>query len=188
MFPEGLTKTLSLSQYLWQLLFSQHRIMTFLYIWELDTGCIQRGSVWLLSSCKAGISPWLHPRELCLVSPEEGCQGWHLLCPQVTVGADPTASLGIKLRHKRSEASKRLTFIPTTRKKLNKRIKQNGFCWKSLLKSLSPTVNLTLTNPEVNHVPNCHKSFTYSWGWRLHHFPGKAVQSFTNFLMTNFFS
>ncbi|KAK4821003.1 hypothetical protein QYF61_010734 [Mycteria americana] len=52
---------------------------------------------------------------------------------------------------------------------------QNCIGWKRPLRSLSPTVNLTLPRPPLYHV---HKhliqtSFKYLQGWRLNHFPGQ---------------
>ncbi|KAK4827874.1 hypothetical protein QYF61_022268 [Mycteria americana] len=52
---------------------------------------------------------------------------------------------------------------------------QNRIGWKRPLRSSSPTVNLTLPRPPLNHVPKhlIPTSFKYLQGWRLHHFPGQ---------------
>jgi len=44
---------------------------------------------------------------------------------------------------------------------------QNHLGWKRPLRSLSPTVNLTLPSPPLHHVPKCHihTSFEYPQGW-----------------------
>ncbi|KAK4817962.1 hypothetical protein QYF61_003482 [Mycteria americana] len=54
--------------------------------------------------------------------------------------------------------------------------------WKRPLRSSSPTVNLTLPSPPLNHVPKCHieTSFRYFQGWRLNHFPGQPVPMLDN--------
>ncbi|KAK4821922.1 hypothetical protein QYF61_004925 [Mycteria americana] len=52
---------------------------------------------------------------------------------------------------------------------------QNCIGWKRPLRSLSPTVNLTLPRPPLHHVPKhlIQTSFKYLQGWRLNHFPGQ---------------
>ena len=54
---------------------------------------------------------------------------------------------------------------------------QNHLGWKRPLKSLSPTVNLALPSPPLNHVPKCHvyMSFKYLQEWWINHFPGQPV-------------
>ncbi|KAK4810580.1 hypothetical protein QYF61_007317, partial [Mycteria americana] len=49
--------------------------------------------------------------------------------------------------------------------------------WKRPLRSLSPTVNLTLPRPPLHHVPKRHiyTAFKYLQGWRLNHFPGQPL-------------
>ncbi|KAK4833022.1 LOW QUALITY PROTEIN: hypothetical protein QYF61_027404 [Mycteria americana] len=56
---------------------------------------------------------------------------------------------------------------------------RNHIGWKRPLRSLSPTVNLTLPRPPLNHVPKhlMQTSFKYLQGWRLSHFPGQPVPS-----------
>ncbi|KAK4823893.1 hypothetical protein QYF61_007958 [Mycteria americana] len=53
----------------------------------------------------------------------------------------------------------------------------NCLGWKRPSRSSSPTVNLALPSPPLNHVPRCHiyTSFKYLQGWRLNHFPGQPV-------------
>ncbi|KAK4816266.1 LOW QUALITY PROTEIN: hypothetical protein QYF61_014338 [Mycteria americana] len=52
---------------------------------------------------------------------------------------------------------------------------QNHIGWKRPLRSLSPTINLTLPRPPLHHVPKhlIQTSFKYLQGWRLNHFPGQ---------------
>ncbi|KAK4814248.1 hypothetical protein QYF61_012744, partial [Mycteria americana] len=59
---------------------------------------------------------------------------------------------------------------------------QNCIGWKRPLRSLSPTVNLTLPRPPLCHVPKhlIQKSFKYLQGWRLNHFPGQPVPMLDN--------
>ncbi|KAK4833008.1 hypothetical protein QYF61_027110 [Mycteria americana] len=59
---------------------------------------------------------------------------------------------------------------------------QNHIGWKRPLRSSSPTVNLTLPSPPLNHVPEhlIQTSFKYLQGWRLHHFPGQHVPMLDN--------
>ncbi|KAK4809951.1 hypothetical protein QYF61_002908 [Mycteria americana] len=54
--------------------------------------------------------------------------------------------------------------------------------WKRPLRSLSPTVNLTLPRPPLYHVPKhlIQTSFKYLQGWRLNHFPGQPVPMLDN--------
>ena len=54
---------------------------------------------------------------------------------------------------------------------------QSHLGWKRPLRSSSPTVNLTLPSPPLNHVPKCHvyTSFKCLQGWCLSHFPGQPV-------------
>ncbi|KAK4830412.1 LOW QUALITY PROTEIN: hypothetical protein QYF61_010943, partial [Mycteria americana] len=59
---------------------------------------------------------------------------------------------------------------------------QNRIGWKRPLRSLSPTVNLTLPRPPLYHVPKhlIQTSFKYLQGWRLNHFPGQQVPMLDN--------
>ncbi|KAK4810927.1 hypothetical protein QYF61_013335 [Mycteria americana] len=59
---------------------------------------------------------------------------------------------------------------------------QNRIGWKRPLRSLSPTVNLTLPRPPLYHVPKhlIQTSFKYLQGWRLNHFPGQPVPMLDN--------
>ncbi|KAK4824091.1 hypothetical protein QYF61_010602 [Mycteria americana] len=54
---------------------------------------------------------------------------------------------------------------------------QNHLGWKRPLRSSSPTVNLTLPSPPLNHVPQHHiyTSFKYLQRWSLNHFPQQTV-------------
>ncbi|KAK4823681.1 hypothetical protein QYF61_005652 [Mycteria americana] len=54
--------------------------------------------------------------------------------------------------------------------------------WKRPLRSLSPTINLTLPRPPLYHVPKhlIQTSFKYLQGWRLNHFPGQPVPMLDN--------
>ncbi|KAK4823797.1 hypothetical protein QYF61_006519 [Mycteria americana] len=54
--------------------------------------------------------------------------------------------------------------------------------WKRPSRSSSPTVNLTLPRPPLNHVPKhlIQTSFKYLQGWRLNHFPGQPVPTLDN--------
>ncbi|KAK4833094.1 hypothetical protein QYF61_027760 [Mycteria americana] len=56
---------------------------------------------------------------------------------------------------------------------------QNRIGWKRPLRSSSPTVNLTLPSPPLNHVPK-HLVQTSLQGWRLNHFPGQPVPMLDN--------
>lgn len=146
-----------------------------------------------------GIGYWMHPETQCGFSAGLGL----LDSIQEYVFGEPWAGLpgltsplptghsmgrshsitGQKITDKkRSEASKRLPFIPTYKAEINYKNRTEGFSWKRLLRSLSPTVNLTLTHPALNHVPKCQRSFTYSWGWQLHHFPEKPVSELDKLL------
>ncbi|KAK4824286.1 hypothetical protein QYF61_013031 [Mycteria americana] len=59
---------------------------------------------------------------------------------------------------------------------------RNHLGWKRPLRSSSPTVNLTLPSPPLNHVPKhlIQTSFKYLQGWRLNHFPGQPVPMLDN--------
>ncbi|KAK4826058.1 hypothetical protein QYF61_004173 [Mycteria americana] len=59
---------------------------------------------------------------------------------------------------------------------------QNHTGWKRPLRSSSPTVNLTLPRPPLNHVPKhlIQPSFKYFQGRRLNHFPGQPVPRLDN--------
>ncbi|KAK4825176.1 LOW QUALITY PROTEIN: hypothetical protein QYF61_024656, partial [Mycteria americana] len=59
---------------------------------------------------------------------------------------------------------------------------QNRMGWKRPLRSLSPTINLTLPRPPLYHVPKhlMQTSFKYLQGWRLNHFPGQPVPMLDN--------
>ncbi|KAK4818807.1 hypothetical protein QYF61_019736 [Mycteria americana] len=59
---------------------------------------------------------------------------------------------------------------------------QNHIGWKRPLRSSSPTVNLTLPRPPLDHVPKhlIQTSFKYFQGWRLNHFPGQPVPMLDN--------
>ncbi|KAK4829272.1 hypothetical protein QYF61_002664 [Mycteria americana] len=59
---------------------------------------------------------------------------------------------------------------------------QNHIGWKRPLRSLSPTVNLTLPRPPLYHVPKhlIQTSIKYLQGWRLNHFPGQPVPMLDN--------
>ncbi|KAK4830766.1 hypothetical protein QYF61_013255 [Mycteria americana] len=59
---------------------------------------------------------------------------------------------------------------------------QNRVGWKRPLRSLSPTVNLTLPRPPLHHVPKhlIQTSFKYFQGWRLNHFPGQPLPMLDN--------
>ena len=59
---------------------------------------------------------------------------------------------------------------------------KNHLDWKRPLRSSSPTVNLTLPSPPLNHFPKCHisTSFKYLQGWWLNHFPGQPVPMLDN--------
>ncbi|KAK4825857.1 hypothetical protein QYF61_003131 [Mycteria americana] len=58
---------------------------------------------------------------------------------------------------------------------------KNRIGWKRPLRS-SPTVNLTLPRPPLDHVPKhlIQTSFKYLQGWRLNHFPGQPVPMLDN--------
>ncbi|KAK4815820.1 hypothetical protein QYF61_007429, partial [Mycteria americana] len=58
----------------------------------------------------------------------------------------------------------------------------NHIGWKRPLRSLSPTVNLTLPRPPLHHVLKhlIQTSFKYLQGWRLNHFPGQPVPMLPN--------
>ncbi|KAK4826124.1 LOW QUALITY PROTEIN: hypothetical protein QYF61_005276 [Mycteria americana] len=60
--------------------------------------------------------------------------------------------------------------------------KDNHLGWKRTLTSSSPTVNLALPSPPLNHVLKHHiyTSFKYLQGWRLNHFPGQLVPMLDN--------
>ena len=53
----------------------------------------------------------------------------------------------------------------------------NHLGWRRPWRSLSPTINLTLSIPPLNHVPKHHiyTAFKNLQGWWLHHFPGQPV-------------
>ncbi|KAK4824075.1 hypothetical protein QYF61_010586, partial [Mycteria americana] len=59
---------------------------------------------------------------------------------------------------------------------------QNRIGWKRPLRSSSPTLNLALPRPPLNHVPThlIQTSFKYLQGWRLNHFPGQPVPMLDN--------
>ncbi|KAK4832342.1 hypothetical protein QYF61_021871 [Mycteria americana] len=59
---------------------------------------------------------------------------------------------------------------------------QNRIGWKRPLRSSSPTVNLTLPRPPLNHVPKhlIQMSFKYLQGWQLNHFPGQPLPMLDN--------
>ncbi|KAK4831600.1 hypothetical protein QYF61_018360 [Mycteria americana] len=59
---------------------------------------------------------------------------------------------------------------------------QNHIGWKRPLRSLSPTINLTLPKPPLHHVSKhlIQTSFKYFQGWRLNHFPGQPVPMLDN--------
>ncbi|KAK4826053.1 hypothetical protein QYF61_004168 [Mycteria americana] len=54
--------------------------------------------------------------------------------------------------------------------------------WKRPLRSSSPTSNLALPSPPLNHVPKHHiyTSFKYLQGWSLNDFPGQPVPRLDN--------
>ena len=54
---------------------------------------------------------------------------------------------------------------------------ENCLGWKRPLRSSSPTINLALPSPPLNHVPKRHvcTCFKYLQGWWLHHFPGQPM-------------
>ncbi|KAK4817034.1 hypothetical protein QYF61_026040 [Mycteria americana] len=64
----------------------------------------------------------------------------------------------------------------------NSKQSQNRIGWKRPLRSSSPTVNLTLPRPPLNHVPKhlSQTSFKYLQGWRLNHFPGQPLPMLDN--------
>ncbi|KAK4810299.1 hypothetical protein QYF61_017346 [Mycteria americana] len=51
-----------------------------------------------------------------------------------------------------------------------------------VVRSSSPTINLTLPRPPLRHVPKhlIQTSFKYLQGWGLHHFPGQPVPMLDN--------
>ena len=55
-------------------------------------------------------------------------------------------------------------------------------CLEETFKSLSPTINLTLPIPPLNHVPKLriYTSFKYLQCWCLNHFPGQPVPMLDN--------
>ena len=50
---------------------------------------------------------------------------------------------------------------------IGKRTSLNHLGWEGPLRSLSPSVNLTLPSPPLNHAPKCHiyTSYRYLQGW-----------------------
>ncbi|KAK4816001.1 hypothetical protein QYF61_010869 [Mycteria americana] len=62
------------------------------------------------------------------------------------------------------------------------KLTENRIGWKRPLRSLSPTVNLTLPRPPLNHISKCHvqTSFKYFQGWQLNHFTGQPVPVLDN--------